>query len=68
MTAPASDLRSPQQRARDERIASEPPLPPPDLPPGEMASPVEIHLASRRRPLAVRAWWRTVWYARWTPP
>ncbi len=53
MTAPAPDLRGPQRRARDERIASEPPLPPPDLPPEAVASPVESHLASLRRPLAV---------------
>ncbi len=53
MTAPAPDLRGPQRRARDEQIASEPPLPPIDLPPDAAASPVEAHLAPRRRPLAV---------------
>jgi hypothetical protein len=53
MTAPAPDLRSPERRARDEQIASEPPLPLPDLPPGAAASAVEAHLSSRRRPLAV---------------
>ncbi len=53
MTAPAPDLRSPQRRARDEQIADEIQLPPPDLPPDAAASPVEAHLASRRRPVAV---------------
>ncbi len=53
MTAPAPDLRSPQRRDHDERIASEPPLSPLDLPPGAAASAVEAHFASRRRPLAV---------------
>jgi hypothetical protein len=53
MTTPEPDLRSPQRRARDEQIASEPQLPPPDLPSGAVGSPVESHLASQRRPLAV---------------
>lgn len=53
MTDPAPDLRGSQRRARDEQIASEPPLPPPDLPPGAVASPVEAHLAARRRPVAL---------------
>jgi hypothetical protein len=51
MTSPAPDHRSPQQRARDEQIAAEPPLPAPDLPPGAVGSPVEAHLG--RRPVAV---------------
>ncbi len=53
MTAPEPDLRSPQRRIRDDQIASEPPLPPIDLPPGTTASAVESHLAPRRRPMAV---------------
>jgi hypothetical protein len=53
MTDLVRDHRSPQRRARDEQIASEPPLPPPVLPAGAAASPVEAHLPSRRRPLAV---------------
>jgi hypothetical protein len=52
MAAPAPDDRDPQRRARHEQIASEPPLPPPDLPPDATASRVEAHLPSRR-PLAV---------------
>ncbi|HET6574430.1 MAG TPA: hypothetical protein VFG68_12555 [Fimbriiglobus sp.] len=53
MTTPTPDTRSPQRRALDEQIASEPQLAPPDLPPGATASPVEAHLGPRRRPLAV---------------
>ena len=53
MTAPTPDTRSPQRRAVDEQTASEPPLAPPDLPPGAVASPVEAHLGPRRRPVAV---------------
>src|SRR5438105_11128627 len=52
MTAPAPDHRSPQRRALDEQIAAEPPLPPPDLPPGAVPAPVEAHLP-RRRPVAI---------------
>ncbi len=53
MTAPAPDTRSPERRALDEQIASEPPLAPPDLPPGATPSPVEVHIRPRRRPVAV---------------
>ena len=52
MTTPTPDTRSPQRRALDEQIASEPQLAPPDLPPGATASPVEAHLRPRR-PVAV---------------
>jgi hypothetical protein len=53
MTSPIPDTRSPQRRALDEQIASEPPLAQPELPPGAAASPVESHLGARRRPVAV---------------
>lgn len=53
MTTPEADQRSPGRRARDEQIATEPPLPPLELPPDTTPSPVEAHLARRRRPLAV---------------
>ena len=53
MSTPAPDLRDSHRRALDEQIASEPPLAPPDLPPGASSAPVEAYLASRRRPLAV---------------
>jgi hypothetical protein len=53
MTVPAADQRSPGRRARDEQIAAEPQLPPLELPPDTSPSPVEVHLARCRRPLAV---------------
>ena len=53
MISPAADERSPERRARDERIAAEPRLPPLDLPPEAPAAPMEAHLRSRRRPLAL---------------
>lgn len=53
MTAPAPDLRDPLRRARDEQVASEPPIPLPELSPDAAASPVEAHLGSRRRTMAV---------------
>jgi hypothetical protein len=53
MPKPAADNRSPERRARDEQLAAEPCLPPPQLPPDATASPVEAHLARSRRPVAV---------------
>lgn len=53
MTTPTPDTRTPERRAKDEQIASEPQLAPPDLPPGATTSPVEARLGPRRRPLAV---------------
>lgn len=52
---PDNDQRSPERRARDERIAAEPGLPPLDLPPGTAPEPVDRHLARLRRPIAVAA-------------
>lgn len=53
MTTPA-DQRSPERRARDEQIATEPALPPLELPADAIPSPVESHLSRHtRRPLAV---------------
>jgi hypothetical protein len=43
MTAPGVDPRTPERRARDEQIAAESQLPPPDLAPGVSPSPVEAH-------------------------
>jgi hypothetical protein len=53
MTTPAADQRSPGRRARDEQIAAEPPLAPPDLAPDAVPSPVEHHLGRLHRPVAV---------------
>ena len=43
------DERSSARRAQDERIAAEPPMPPPELPPGAPFSSVETHLARLAR-------------------
>lgn len=54
MTIPESDVRSPRRRVRDEQIASEPPLAPPELPLDAESSPLETYLLrSERHPLAV---------------
>jgi hypothetical protein len=54
MTTPGADQRSPGRRARDELIAAEPQLAPPELPPDATTSPMEAHLGRlHRRPLAV---------------
>jgi hypothetical protein len=54
MTTPAPDQRSADRRARDEQIAAETHLPPPQLPPGAVSAPLEMHLAhQRRQPLAI---------------
>ena len=53
MTIPAADSRTPERKARDEQIAAESLLPPPDLPPGTIPTPVEAHLPPRRRPIAI---------------
>ena len=54
MTKPGIDQRSATRQVRDEKIAAEPLLAPPQLPSDSIPSPVEDHLARlRRRPLAV---------------
>ena len=53
MTTVPADDRSPEQRARDEAIAAEPPLPTPDLPTGATPAPLESLLRRGRRPVAV---------------
>ena len=51
-----SDTRSAMRRARDENIADELHLPPPELSPDITPTPVEEHLAREsRRPLALPA-------------
>ena len=48
------DQRSASRRAQDEKIASEPQMAPPELPPNATPTPIESHLGRvRRRPLAV---------------
>jgi hypothetical protein len=54
MLTTAADNRSPARRERDEQIAAELPLPPPELPADASASPMETHLDRLgRRPVAV---------------
>ncbi len=52
MTTPGIDQRTPAQRARDEQIAAEPQLPPPELPADAVPSSMEAH-PRRRRAVAV---------------
>jgi len=54
MAISEEDQRSPERRVRDERIATEPQLPPPGLYPDAIPSPVETHLGRlRRQPVAI---------------
>ena len=54
MATPEADRRSPARRARDEQIAAEPQMAPPELPPDAPSARVETHfLRHRRRPVAV---------------
>ena len=54
MANPEVDQRSARRRERDEQIAAEPKLPPPQVPAGAVAGPVEEHLRQvRKRPFAV---------------
>ena len=53
MTPANTDERSPERRARDERIAAEPQIPPLTLPDDTPATPVELHLDRQRHPMAV---------------
>ena len=48
MTTPQPDDRTPERRGRDEAIAAEPQLPPPDLPAGATPGPVEAYLRRGR--------------------
>lgn len=53
MTTAQVDDRTPERRARDEALADEPMLPPPDLSAGATPTPLESHLRRGRRPVAV---------------
>lgn len=47
MNQPSPDDRSQARRERDERIASEPRIPPPAVAPGQMAVPLETFTGRR---------------------
>jgi hypothetical protein len=49
MPVPSSDQRSAQRKMLDEKIAAEPLLPHPDLPPDAKPLPVEDHLRLLQR-------------------
>jgi hypothetical protein len=54
MTTPTADTRSAERRARDDQIAAEPQLPAPEIAPGAIPTPVEVHMTGpRRQPVAV---------------
>lgn len=54
MTTAGVDSRSPERRARDEQIAAETHLAPPELPADAQPSPVEAHMGQKgRQPLAI---------------
>jgi hypothetical protein len=50
MATPEADQRSPKRRAKDEQVAAEPQMAPPELPPDTPFAPVEAHLAKHLRP------------------
>ena len=52
MTTPIADDRTAEQRGRDEAVAAEAPLAPPDLPPGATPRPLESHLRKGPKPVA----------------
>ena len=53
MNTPQVDDRTAQRLARDEALAAEPKLAPPDLPAGTTPTPLESLLRRVRRPFAV---------------
>ncbi len=53
MTTPQTDDRTPQRRERDEAIAAEDALPPPEMPKDAAPVSMESHLLRTRRPVAV---------------
>lgn len=53
MPTPQPDTRSDRRKALDEQLAAEPHLPIPDLEPSDQPRPLEEHLRSRQRPVAV---------------
>ena len=53
MPTPQPDTRSDRRKALDEQLAAEPALPVPDAAPGDQLRPLEEHVLSRQRPVAV---------------
>jgi hypothetical protein len=53
MTVPEVDSRSPERRARDERIAAEPRMAPPELPPDSRPLSMEPHQLRLAHPIAI---------------
>jgi len=54
MAPNTNDERNDQRRSRDEAIVAQPPLPPLDVPPNVIPTPMESHLRpARRRPVAL---------------
>jgi hypothetical protein len=54
MITPSPDNRSADRKALDEQLAADQPLPPPNIPVGAAATPLETHLRGRQtRPVAV---------------
>ncbi len=53
MTVAEVDSRGPERRARDERIAAEPPLPPPELAPDAEPLSMESRQCRRTHPIAI---------------
>jgi hypothetical protein len=52
MNVAGADSRSPERRARDEQIAAEPQMAPPDLPPDASPLPMESQQLRRTHPVA----------------
>ena len=53
MSQPMPDQRSDARKNQDERIAAEPLLAAPALPPNARPMPIESHLGRSQRPIAI---------------
>ena len=54
MTVTGVDSRNPERKTRDERIAAEPRMAPPELPPDPRPSSMEAHQLRLAHPVAIR--------------
>ena len=54
MTVAGVDSRSPERRVRDERIAAEPQMAPPELPPDATPLSMDAHQLRLAHPVAIR--------------